>query len=120
MHHSPFSASPAMAATFFITAAAFAAALAPPVWQSGDSSPAAPVLACALDGGSGAHIVVTNHGALPLQAQAAFSWSTLGTPAPRGGMQALVQDLAPGQSITLPVGAALHASGCVASLIAPR
>ena len=68
-------------------------------------------------GHAGTHILITNRGTLALQAQSAFSWSALGTPAPRGGMQALAQDLAPGQSVALPLGAMLHAAGCVAALV---
>lgn len=118
MNHSPFALTPALAATVFVTAAALTAALAPPLWQAQERAAPPPVLGCALAPGAtvGTHILITNRSTLPLPAQAAFSWSTLGTPAPRGGRQALAQDLAPGQSVALPVGAVLHASGCVAAL----
>lgn len=110
---------PALAATLLVTAAALTAALAPPIWHANEAVQAASPLACELvsAAASGAtQLRITNRSKLPLPARSAFSWASLGTPAPLGGMQTLTQDLAPGDSVALATGAVLHASGCQASL----
>lgn len=114
---------PPLAATLLVTAAALTAALAPPIWQTNDGVHAASPLACELvpaAASGSAQLLITNRSKLPLPARSAFSWASLGTPAPLGGMQTLTQDLAPGDSVALPTGAVLHASGCLASLAASQ
>ena len=115
--------SPDLAATLLVAAAAMSAALAPPLWHAQQDAQAASLLACELahtassTAPSATHIVITNRGNMPLPARSAFSWASLGTPAPLGGMQTLAQDLAPGDSVRVNIGAVLHASGCLASLV---
>ena len=120
--------SPALAATLLVAAAAMSAALAPPLWHAQQEAQAASLLACELvhsaspapssaGASTATHLVITNRGNLPLPARSAFSWASLGTPAPLGGMQSLAQDLAPGDSVRMDSGAVLHASGCLASLV---
>ena len=128
--------SPALAATLLVAAAAMSAALAPPLWHAQQGAQAASLLACELAhtasptasptasstasptaAPSATHLVITNRGNVPLPARSAFSWASLGTPAPLGGMQTLAQDLAPGDSVRVDSGAMLHAAGCLASLV---
>ena len=116
--------SPDLAATLLVAAAAMSAALAPPLWHAQQDAQAASLLACDLAhtasstaAPSATHLVITNRGNMPLPARSAFSWASLGTPAPLGGMQTLAQDLAPGDSVRVNSGAVLHASGCLASLV---
>ena len=112
--------SPALAATLLVAAAAMSAALAPPLWHAQQGAQAASLLACELvstTSPTATHLVITNRSNLPLPARSAFSWASLGTPAPLGGMQKLAQDLAPGDSVRMDSGAVLHASGCLASLV---
>ena len=124
--------SPALAATLLVAAAAMSAALAPPLWHAQQGAQAASLLACELvhtasptasstasptAAPSATHLVITNRGNMPLPARSAFSWASLGTPAPLGGMQTLAQDLAPGDSVRVDSGAMLHAAGCLASLV---
>jgi|GEM_PF-2876462 len=111
---------PALAATLLVTAAALTAALAPPIWHARQDAQARPLLACELAPAAaltGTGLVITKRGSLPLPAKSAFSWASLGTLTPVGGMQKLTQDLAPGDSVALATGAVLHASGCPASLV---
>ena len=110
---------PALAATLLVTAAALTAALAPPIWHANADARPAPLLGCELAptaASSATQLLITNRSKLPLPARSTFSWASLGTPAPRGGMQTLAQDLAPGESVSLATGGVLHASGCLASL----
>ena len=115
--------SSALVATLLVAAAAMSAALAPPLWHAQQDAQAASLLACELahsassTAPSATHLVITNRGNVPLPARSAFSWASLGTPAPLGGMQKLAQDLAPGDSVRMNSGALLHASGCLASLV---
>lgn len=109
----------ALTATLVVAAAALTAALAPPIWHARQDAQAPPLLACELAPAAaptGTGVIITNRGNLPLPASSAFSWASLGTPTPVGGMQTLAQDLAPGDSVALATGAVLHASGCLASL----
>jgi len=114
---------PPLVATLLVTAAALSAALAPPIWHGQQDAKAAPLPACELATAAAptaTSLVITNRGNLPLPARSAFSWASLGTPAPLGGMQTLAQDLAPGDSVRMDSGAVLHASGCLASLVPPH
>ena len=111
---------PALAATLLVTAAALSAVLAPPLWHARQAEQAPSLLACELapaTAPSGTDLIITNRSNLPLPAGSAFSWASLGTPTPVGGMQTLAQNLAPGDSVALATGAVLHASGCLASLV---
>jgi hypothetical protein len=62
-------------------------------------------------------VTLGSAGGARLAAGQRVAWSTLGTPAPTGGIVRLAVDLTPGATWQVPMAAAVHGSGCVARLV---